>query len=403
MRRVILATAVALTAIGVLPNASAQSNTFTVDCDRGQKLAAALEHGDFRKPVVIKLRGTCREFVTIARDNVTLRGDPAAELLAPAQNADLVIIEARGVTLDNLTLTGGRYGVRNNQGFSLIISHCVIQGTSSDGLRGFVGDARLMSTTVRDAGGAGVYLSRGASAGISEDSHIVGNAGPGILADRNSTIVVSDSEISENGSNGVQLQNGSYGSVSGSSVERNGTDVEKAGAGIAVSQAHAGMLGEWCSWGQCLPRLAGRPARQRHQRQQVLRCRGLCTLDRADRWCHDSRQSGRCRNLDDVRLEADARIARDEIARECRGLVVRRRGVQRQRPGSAGRRRRHGAVHRVLAGRAPEGTQPAGVYQIGDVQARSWIETGSPFGTGTPRRAASIVLQRGVGISRTRT
>ena len=48
-------------------------------------------------------------------------------------------------------------------------------------------------------------------------------------------------------------------------------------------------------------------------------------------------------------------------------------------------------------------SQPAGVYQIGDVHARSWIETGSPFGTGTPRRTASIVLQRGVGISRART
>jgi hypothetical protein len=35
------------------------------------------------------------------------------------------------------------------------------------------------------------------------------------------------------------------------------------------------------------------------------------------------------------------------------------------------------------------------VYQIGDVQARSWIETGGPFGTGTPRRTASIVLRRG--------
>jgi len=242
MPRMIIATAVALAAIGALPNASAQAHTFTVDCNRGQRIATALEQGDFRKPIVINLRGTCREFVTITRDNVTLRGDPAAELLAPAQNADLVIIEAQGVTLDSLTLTGGRYGVRNNQSFSLIISHCVIQGTSSDGVRGFVGDARLMSTTVRDAGGAGVYLSRGASAGISEDSHIVGNAGPGILADRNSTIVVSDSEISGNGSNGVQLQNGSYGSVSGSAVERNGTDSNRPGAGIAVSEAHAGML-----------------------------------------------------------------------------------------------------------------------------------------------------------------
>jgi len=48
-------------------------------------------------------------------------------------------------------------------------------------------------------------------------------------------------------------------------------------------------------------------------------------------------------------------------------------------------------------------SQPVGVYQIGDVHPRSWIDTGSTFGTGTPSRTASMVLQRGVGISRTRT
>ncbi len=242
MKGIVCATALAVTAIGVMPSASAQSNTFTVDCNRGQKIGTALQQGDFRKPLLIKVRGTCPEFVLITRDRVTLRGDPAAELLAPAQNADLVIIEARDVTLENLTLTGGRYGVRNNQGFSVIISHCEIQGTSSDGVHGFVGDVRLMSTTVRNAGGAGVYLARGASAGISADSHIVGSTGPGILADRNSTVVVSESEISGNGSNGIQLQNGSVGSVSSTMIERNGADDARAGAGIAVSQSQAGMI-----------------------------------------------------------------------------------------------------------------------------------------------------------------
>jgi hypothetical protein len=111
MRRIATATAGVLAAIWALPGASAQSNIFTVDCNRGQKIATALEAGDFRKPLVINLRGTCREFVSTTRDKVTLRGDPAAELVAPTQTADLVIIEARGVTLENLTLTGGRYGV----------------------------------------------------------------------------------------------------------------------------------------------------------------------------------------------------------------------------------------------------------------------------------------------------
>lgn len=219
MPRMILVTAAALIATGALPAASAQSNTFTVDCNRGQTIATALQQGDFRKPVVINVRGTCSEFVSITRDRVTLRGDPTAELVAPTQNADLVIVDAKRVTLENLTLTGGTYGVRNNQSFSLIISNCVIQGTRSDGFRGFVGDARLMNTTVRNAGGAGVYLTRGASVGISQNSQILANAGPGIGADGNSTVIVSGTTISGNGANGVQLQNGSEGTFSGSVIE----------------------------------------------------------------------------------------------------------------------------------------------------------------------------------------
>ena len=70
MRRIAIAAAVALTAIGALPTASAQTNTFTVDCNRGQNIARALELGDFRKPLVVNVRGTCTEFVTITRANV---------------------------------------------------------------------------------------------------------------------------------------------------------------------------------------------------------------------------------------------------------------------------------------------------------------------------------------------
>jgi hypothetical protein len=43
-----------------------------------------------------------------------------------------------------------------------------------------------------------------------------------------------------------------------------------------------------------------------------------------------------------------------------------------------------------------------GVYQIGDVYARSCVDTGAPSGIEMPKRKASIVDQRGVGISKTR-
>ena len=44
-----------------------------------------------------------------------------------------------------------------------------------------------------------------------------------------------------------------------------------------------------------------------------------------------------------------------------------------------------------------------GAYQIGELHARSWIVAGSPPGIAMPSAAASRVLQRGVGISSTRT
>ncbi len=39
-----------------------------------------------------------------------------------------------------------------------------------------------------------------------------------------------------------------------------------------------------------------------------------------------------------------------------------------------------------------------GAYQMGELQARSWMVAGTSAGGSAPRRAASQVVQRGVGI-----
>jgi hypothetical protein len=58
----------------------------------------------------------------------------------------------------------------------------------------------------------------------------------------------------------------------------------------------------------------------------------------------------------------------------------------------------------VRSCRAPAPAQPLvlGVYQMGELQARSWMVEGTAVGTGRPLAIATKVLQRGVGISRTR-
>ena len=75
MRRIVLATLTVLAAIGLFGNASAQTITYTVDC-KGDRRSPLLWTGGFSQPLVINLRGICREFVTITRANVTLRGNP---------------------------------------------------------------------------------------------------------------------------------------------------------------------------------------------------------------------------------------------------------------------------------------------------------------------------------------
>ena len=219
MRRIILSTAVALAAIGVLPNASAQPHTFTVDCNRGQKIATALEQGDFRKPLVINVRGTCREFVTITRANVTLRGDPAAEIVAPNQQGDLVTVSADRVTLENLTLTGGVTGLSQDHAPTFIASNVVIQDTGGVGVRVRVGDARLMTCTVQRSGGIGVSVVRGGSVILSNGSQVLDSAGAGISAMLHGVMSLTDSKVLRSGAEGVVLGEGSRGNISRSEIK----------------------------------------------------------------------------------------------------------------------------------------------------------------------------------------
>jgi hypothetical protein len=231
MRRTVLATLTALAAIGMLPNASAQSNTFTVDCNRGQKIAVALEQGDFRKPLVINLRGTCREFVNITRANVTLRGNPTAEIVAPDNQHDLLAVSADLVTLQDLTLTGGLTGLSQNHAPSFYADKVVVQDASQNGVRVRVGDARLNNCTVQRSGNIGINVVRGGTA-ILGNCEVLDSGQAGVSVTQNSFVNINGSTIMGSGAQGVLLTQGSGGSISSGT-----TIAENDGNGIDVSQS----------------------------------------------------------------------------------------------------------------------------------------------------------------------
>jgi len=234
MTKMLFTIAGALLAAGVLPTASAAPTTVTVDCNRGQTIATALLQGDYRKPLIVNVRGTCNKSVLIDRDNVTLRGDPNATINATNANTDVITVEGNGTRLENLTLSGGYYGVRNNQVFRLMVANCVIQDTTSDGIRSFAGDTRVSGTTVQRAGGNGVYLTRGSTLGASSNSQFRNNANAGIYGFGNSTVAVSGSTISGNVT-GVLLGNGSEGTFSDNTISGN------SGVGITLASSQASI------------------------------------------------------------------------------------------------------------------------------------------------------------------
>jgi hypothetical protein len=53
--------------------------------------------------------------------------------------------------------------------------------------------------------------------------------------------------------------------------------------------------------------------------------------------------------------------------------------------------RRVPGITGALSGGTCGRSRPAGAHQIDDVQARSWIETGNLFATGTPRSRRSCM------------
>jgi hypothetical protein len=223
MRRTILAATVLLIAVGAMPSASAQSNTFTVDCSRGQKIATALRQGDFRNPVLINVRGTCNEYVHITRDDVTLVGvPPGGAVNGPGTDAPAIHIQADRVFLQDLDVSGGATAVVVGGPFFASMTRVVVHHPAS-GAAVVVrqGELGLDSCTLMNAGN-GLQLGRGGSSRVIGTTEIRDNAGAGIYLSGNSTVVVgAGTKILNNGGHGMQLEEGSQGTANGTEIAGN--------------------------------------------------------------------------------------------------------------------------------------------------------------------------------------
>jgi len=219
------ALAVAVFVPGVFISVSAHDGqTFTVNCSRGQTIAKALELGDARTPLVLTIRGMCKENVVITRDRVTLQGDPPRVATVQAVNPKAHAIEVRAtwVSINGLTVTGGLNGIMATGVSALSVTNSVIQNAAQSGVNLGAGFGWLEGNTIQNNGSNGLTLQ--AAQAYVANGEITTNVGSGILLNNNSTLIVSGTSIGANGASGVYVQR-SDANIMQATITGNGTNL----------------------------------------------------------------------------------------------------------------------------------------------------------------------------------
>jgi len=120
--------------------AASGPRTVRVRCAAGETIGDALKKKG--QPLVVEIGGVCREDVVVERDDVTLRGsDPLTDGVRGVgpgvSNFDGVVEvrRARGVTIENLTVTGGdRSGIAVDRSDNVTIRNCHVRDNGTRGL-----------------------------------------------------------------------------------------------------------------------------------------------------------------------------------------------------------------------------------------------------------------------------
>jgi parallel beta-helix repeat protein len=214
--------------------------TLPVDCGRGSTITKALSFTDLlHRPLVLAVRGTCNENVTITRDDVTLQGAPGASVSTTnASQPAINVKSATRVLIDGLTVNGGSFGIAVGHTLDVSITNSVIQNSTQNGINVIAGHVKILNSTIQNAGNHGVYLLEATA--LLSNSQIRSNAGSGLYLEDKSAVRASGNTISSNGASGVSLYGDSYGKLVGSNtITANGTNPALTRNGVDVNQSSA--------------------------------------------------------------------------------------------------------------------------------------------------------------------
>jgi len=238
----------------------------TVSCANGGTVASALALAPRTTAgLTITIKGTCVEAVDQVPGNVTLQGASSGDgLQAPDASSNPVLgISGAGVTLDNLTISGGVNALLVRNGATAVGNNLVIEGSSSrnvwakgvftlnsstienskgDGIDALSGGiVFLLGSTVRNNArgvliGSGSYLDADGGAIISDNT-----ANHGVEVSGGSLVVFA-ATIKGNPLDGIQLfAGGNVYIASTAVVGQNGRDGVRVNGGVISNNAEYGI------------------------------------------------------------------------------------------------------------------------------------------------------------------
>ena len=161
----------------------------TVSCP-AQSIDAALEAAPLRGRLVINVAGTCRENVTISRNDVVLRGT------GPANSKIIGVPETDPILESPVSLQGAQ---------RIEIENLTVAGGTSSGIAANASLFTLRDSLVAENGSSGVSLANG-SVGRIERSTLRDNGQSGVVC-IGAIVQVTDSTIQDNASSGVRALN----------------------------------------------------------------------------------------------------------------------------------------------------------------------------------------------------
>ncbi len=225
----LLAMLFALATVLPIPARADDSSTITkvvtIRCDKNKTITDALAQHQ-GGPLTVEITGTCFEYVTVSRSDVTLKASsPGAAIQNPDLGKDTLTVTADRFLLDGLSVSGGRNAI-------------VVTGASQSQLR----NCTALASGTGIVGGIGIVFSQGAS-GTVDNCQSSRNPVDGIFLD-GANVTITDSKLEKNGRNGVFIFGASYGKVGFTNAFVAGPNVinDNGGNGIHVTQNSLGLI-----------------------------------------------------------------------------------------------------------------------------------------------------------------